>query len=52
MRPLVQAVSVARPLGSTWFFPDQRGAYPHHLEPATHSPGKGNTQKIECWHFT
>jgi IS1 transposase len=31
-------------------FPDW-GAYPRHLDPDVHSPGKRNTQKIECTHL-
>src|SRR5207245_11155462 len=33
-------------------YTDHRGAYERHLDPAMHSPGKQNTQKIERKHLT
>lgn len=40
------------PFGITRFFTDHWGAYPRHLAPETHVPGKYNTQQIERKHLT
>jgi insertion element IS1 protein InsB len=40
------------PFGLTRFYTDHWGAYERHLDPAMHSPGKRNTQKIERKHLT
>jgi insertion element IS1 protein InsB len=40
------------PFGITRFFTDHWGAYARHLVPATHVPGKRNTQQIERKHLT
>jgi insertion element IS1 protein InsB len=40
------------PFGITRYYTDYWGAYERHLPPAVHSPGKRNTQQIECKHLT
>ena len=40
------------PFGIGRFYTDDWGAYERHLDPAQHSIGKGNTQKIERKHLT
>src|SRR5713101_770226 len=44
--------ALLEPFGLTRFSTDHWGAYERHLEPAMHSPGKRNTQKIERKHLT
>ena len=41
-----------RPFGVTRFYPDDWGAYKHHIEPGNHVIGKENTQKIERKNLT
>ena len=40
------------PFGITQYYTDGWGAYERHIEPALHSVGKCNTQKIERKHLT
>jgi insertion element IS1 protein InsB len=40
------------PFGITRYHTDYGGAYPRHLHPDEHHPGKRNTQKIERKHLT
>ena len=49
---LLQLKALPEPFGLTRFYTDHWGAYERHLEPAMHSPGKRNTQKIERKHLT
>jgi IS1 family transposase len=35
------------PFGITQFYTDDWGTYPRHLDPAVHTVGKANTQRIE-----
>ena len=44
--------ALLEPFGLTRYYTDSWGAYPRHLEPEVHSPGKRNTQKIERKHLT
>src|SRR6266446_6993803 len=48
----LQLKALLEPFGLTRFYTDHWGAYERHLEPAMHSPGKRNTQKIERKHLT
>src|SRR5713101_8472507 len=48
----LQLKALLEPFGLTQFYTDHWGAYERHLEPAMHSPGKRNTQKIERKHLT
>jgi insertion element IS1 protein InsB len=40
------------PFGINQFYTDGWGAYERHLDPAEHTVGKRNTQKIERKHLT
>jgi insertion element IS1 protein InsB len=40
------------PFGITQFYTDDGGTYARHLEPAVHTVGKANTQRIERKHLT
>src|SRR5213083_54133 len=48
----LQLKALLEPFGLTRFYTDHWGAYERHLDPAMHSPGKQNTQKIERKHLT
>ena len=48
----LQLKALLEPFGLTRFYTDHWGAYERHLDPAIHSPGKRNTQKIERKHLT
>jgi insertion element IS1 protein InsB len=48
----VQLKTLLEPFGLTRYYTDYWGAYTRHLDPAVHSPGKRNTQKIERKHLT
>ena len=48
----LQLKGLLEPFGLTRFYTDHWGAYIRHLDPAVHSPGKRNTQKIERKHLT
>jgi insertion element IS1 protein InsB len=44
--------ALLEPFGISQFYTDGWGAYQRHLNPADHSVGKRNTQKIERKHLT
>lgn len=48
----VQLKALLAPFGIMQFYTDEWGTYQRHLEPALHTVGKRNTQKIERKHFT
>ena len=48
----VQLKALLEPFGLTRSYPDHWGAYPRHLDPDVHDPGKRHTQKIERQHLT
>jgi insertion element IS1 protein InsB len=48
----LQRKALLEPFGLTRFSTDYWGAYPRHLAPEVHCPGKRNTQKIERKHLT
>jgi insertion element IS1 protein InsB len=48
----VKLKGLLEPFGITQFYPDGWGAYERHLNPAEHTVGKHNTQKIERKHLT
>ena len=48
----LQFKTLLEPFGLTRYYTDHWGAYTRHLDPEVHSPGKRNTQKIECTHLT
>jgi insertion element IS1 protein InsB len=48
----LQLKGLLEPFKITRFYTDSWGAYPRHLDPAEHKPGKHNTQKIERKHLT
>lgn len=48
----VKLKGLLEPFGITQFYTDGWGAYERHLNPAEHTVGKRNTQKIERKHLT
>lgn len=48
----VELQGLLKPFGITQFYTDGWGAYERHLDPAVHTVGKRNTQKIERKHLT
>ena len=48
----VQLKALLAPFGIMQFYTDEWGTYQRHLEPALHTVGKRNTQKIERKHLT
>jgi insertion element IS1 protein InsB len=44
----LQLKALLEPFGLTRYYTAHWGAYTRHLDPDVHSPGKRNTQQIEC----